>query len=118
MAAPLFLCYDRCGTCRKASKWLAAHGVEVAARDITSDNPTRTELEAWIVRSGLSVRKWFNTSGMLYKEMNLKERVGTAADDELIDLLASNGKLVKRPVLVTDGKVIVGFREEEYEAAF
>lgn len=118
MEAPLFLCYDRCGTCRKASKWLAAHGIEVAVRDITKDNPTRAELEEWIARSGMPVRKWFNTSGVLYKEMNLKERIGTAADDELIDLLASNGKLVKRPVLVTGGRVIVGFREAEYEAAF
>lgn len=118
MEAPLFLCYDRCGICRKASKWLAAHGIEVDVRDITKDNPTRAELEAWIARSGIPVRKWFNTSGVLYKEMNLKERVGTAADDELIDLLASNGKLVKRPVLVTGGRVIVGFREAEYEAAF
>lgn len=114
MDKPLFLCYPKCGTCRKAAAWLGAHGIEVESRDIVECRPTREELVEWIAASGLPVRKWFNTSGLKYKELNLKKRVGSASESELIDLLASDGKLVKRPVLVSERGVLVGFREESW----
>lgn len=114
MEKPSFLCYPRCGTCRKAAAWLGAHGVEVESRDIVECRPTREELAGWIAASGLPASKWFNTSGLKYKELNLKERVRTASQDELIELLASDGKLVKRPVLVSERGVLVGFREEAW----
>lgn len=108
---PLFVCHSRCSTCRKALKWLEDNGVEVEVRDIVEQNPSRAELEEWIVRSGLPVAKFFNTSGLRYKALGLKEVVKTAPADELIGLLATDGMLVKRPLLVTDDGVLVGFRE-------
>ena len=96
----LFLHYPACGTCRKAARWLAEHGVEAESRDIVLSNPGRDELSQWIATSGLPARKFFNTSGQRYKELNLKEKVAKASDGELIALLATEGKLVKRPLLV------------------
>ncbi|MFR9165815.1 MAG: arsenate reductase family protein [Dysgonomonas sp.] len=110
----LFLQYPKCGTCRKASKWLKENGVEAASRDITEENPTEEELTQWIRISGLPVKKFFNTSGNLYKEQNLKEKVNSASDKELIKILASNGMLVKRPIIATDAFVLVGFNESEW----
>ena len=115
---PLFLQYPRCNTSNKAACWLKAQGIETLIRDITVDNPTREELAEWIVRSGLPIRKFFNTSGLKYKELNLKDRVKTASDDELLDLLASDGKLVKRPLLITTDHVLVGFDEKQWEQLF
>ena len=92
----LFLHYPACGTCRKAARWLAEHGVEAESRDIVLSNPGRDELSQWIATSGLPARKFFNTSGQRYKELNLKEKVAKASDGELIALLATEGKLAKR----------------------
>ena len=111
---PTFICYPKCSTCAKAAKWLASHGIETDTRDIVAYRPSRDELSGWLSRSGLPVRKLFNTSGLRYKELNLKERIPTSSDSELLDLLATDGKLVKRPVLVWDGGVLFGFREEEW----
>ncbi len=115
---PLFIHYPKCGTCQKAAKWLKANQIEAELRDIIIDNPTREELALWIPKSGLPISKFFNTSGLIYKEQNLKEKVKTASYEELIDLLASNGKLVKRPVLVYGDRVLVGFKEEEWQSFF
>ena len=111
---PLFICYSRCSTCTKAARWLAAQGIEVSTRDIVTDRPTREELTEWLSRSGLSINKLFNTSGMRYKELNLKARIPVSSEGELLDLLASDGKLVKRPVLVWDGGVLFGFQEDTW----
>lgn len=111
----LFLQYPKCGTCRKAAKWLEANGVAVTSRDIVTDNPGVEELTAWIKKSGLPVSKFFNTSGVLYKEMNMKDKVKSTPEDELIALLAEHGKLVKRPILVDEAYVLVGFKEDEWK---
>jgi len=113
---PLFIQYPTCGTCRKAAQWLKTNKIDVVSRHIVADNPTKEELSRWIDRSGLPVGKFFNTSGLLYKEQNLKEQVGTASRDELLDMLASNGMLVKRPIVVTDDFVLVGFNEIEWKS--
>ena len=112
-----FLCYERCSTCRKAETWLNAHEVEYTKRDIAIDHPSRRELASWQKASGLPLTKFFNTSGKKYRELNLKDRLKTMSEDEMLDLLASDGMLVKRPVL-TDGKtVLIGFREEAWKQA-
>ena len=117
MSQPLFLSYAACGTCKKALKWLAAHGIEVQVRPIVDQPPTVQELEAWIPASGLPVRKWLNTSGMSYRALG-KEKVAAADDATLIRWLAEDGKLVKRPVLVDGDRVLVGFREEAWAELF
>ncbi|MFI3320515.1 MAG: arsenate reductase family protein [Rikenellaceae bacterium] len=111
---PLFVCYPKCSTCKKAAMWLGAEGVEVDMRHIVEENPSREELAEWIAKSELPISRFFNTSGMLYREMNLKNKVKTAEADELLDLLATDGMLVKRPILITDKGVFPGFREEEW----
>ena len=113
----LFLCYPRCSTCKKAQKWLEEHHIPFTPRDIKEDNPSREELAQWHDRSGLSLRKFFNTSGLLYKSLSLKDRLPGMTEDEQLDLLATDGMLVKRPILVAEGRVLVGFREKEWEAA-
>lgn len=110
-----FLHYPKCGTCRKAKKWLEENGVPFDARLIVEDHPTQEELRLWIPRSGLPIRKFFNTSGVVYKELNLKDKLPQMSDKEMISLLASNGKLVKRPLMVSDTTVLVGFKEEEWQ---
>lgn len=114
MKKPLFLCYQRCSTCKRAEQWLADNGVEVEVRSITDDNPTEAELTEWIERSGLPIRRFFNTSGIKYREMGLKDRVASDTNEELIKLLATDGMLVKRPLLITEGVILTGFREAEY----
>lgn len=114
---PLFVYYPKCGTCRKAARWLAAQGIEPELRDIVLRKPTAAELKKWIAASGLPVRKFFNTSGLLYKELGLKEKLEEMSEAEMIALLASDGKMVKRPVLVLPGRVLVGFKEEEWRTA-
>ncbi|WP_029906386.1 arsenate reductase family protein [Prevotella sp. 10(H)] len=114
MSTKLFLQYPKCSTCRNVSKWLKHNNIEVESRDITTDNPTRKELAAWIKKSGLPVSRFFNTSGRIYKEQNLKDKVKTASENELIDILASNGMVVKRPLVITGDLVLVGFNEEEW----
>lgn len=114
MSKILFVQYPKCGTCRKASKWLSDNNIEVESRDITTDNPTKDELAAWLKKSGLTINKFFNTSGMIYRENNLKEKVATASESELLDILSSNGMVVKRPIVVGDDFVLVGFNEKEW----
>ena len=111
-----FICYEKCGTCRKAKAWLEEKGVGYDLRPIKEQNPTAEELRGWIAVSGLPVRKFFNTSGLLYKELQLKDKLPGMTEDEMIDLLASNGMLVKRPILVGEDFVLVGFKEAEWEA--
>ncbi len=112
MAENLFVCYSRCGTCTKARKYLEAEGIPFVSRDIKEDNPTKEELREWIARSGMPLRKFFNTSGKLYKEMNLKDKLKDMSEEEILDLLATDGMLVKRPILVNDSTVLAGFKEE------
>ena len=111
-----FICYERCGTCRKAKAWLEEKGVSYDLRPIKEQNPTADELRTWIAASGLPGRKFFNTSGLLYKELQLKDKLPGMTGDEMIALLASNGMLVKRPLLIGDDFVLVGFKEAEWEA--
>ena len=113
----LFLEYPKCSTCQKAKKWLDAHDVAYTDRHIVEDNPTAEELRAWHERSGLPLKRFFNTSGMLYREMELPKKLPAMTEDEQYALLASNGMLVKRPLLVTDAAVIPGFKEAAWEEA-
>lgn len=110
----LFLQYPKCSTCQKASKWLKENNVSVVSRDIALNNPNITELSLWIKRSGLPLSKFFNTSGKIYKENNLKEVVKSAPETELIKILSSNGMVVKRPLIVANDFVLVGFNEDEW----
>jgi len=113
----LFVEYPKCTTCQKARKWLEANQIKFQSRHIKEENPTAEELKAWLERSGLPLKKFFNTSGILYKELGLKDKLPGMSDEAQIALLASDGMLVKRPVLVGDGFVLVGFREAEWAAA-
>lgn len=111
----LFLEYPKCSTCRKAKKYLEENGVEFIDRHIVETNPTAEELKEWIAKSGLPVKKFFNTSGKLYKEMGLKDKLASMSDEEQIELLASNGMIVKRPLIIEEGRVLVGFKEAEWK---
>lgn len=115
---PLFIHYPNCGTCKKAAKWLSKRCPAVDDRHIVENPPTREELARWIGMSGLPIKRFFNTSGKKYRELGVKDRIQTATADELIDLLATDGMLVKRPILVKGTTVLVGFREPEWDAAF
>ena len=110
----LFVEYPKCSTCKKAKKWLDDNGLAYTDRHIVEDNPTADELRDWHARSGLPLRRFFNTSGMLYREMELSKKLPDMTEDQMYDLLASNGMLVKRPVLVNGDTVLVGFREKEW----
>ena len=111
----LFLEYPRCTTCQKAKKWLEGHNVEYTARHIVEENPSYNELKEGYEKSGLPLKKFFNTSGLLYKEMQLKDKLISMSEDEQLKLLASNGMLVKRPIVLEGEKVLVGFKEAEWE---
>ena len=113
----LFVCYPKCSTCQKARAFLEHHGLAYTFRDIKEENPTREELSRWHQQSGLPLKKFFNTSGILYKSLILKDRLPHMSEEEQLDLLATDGMLMKRPILVTDGMVLVGFRQNEWEAA-
>lgn len=111
----LFLCYPKCSTCRKAQKWLDEHDVDYDIRDIKTDNPDLAELELWHQASGLPLKKFFNTSGQLYRSLELSKKLPGMSDAEQYALLASDGMLVKRPILITDdNKVLVGFKEDQW----
>ena len=110
------LCYDKCSTCRKALNWLDEQGARYTVRPIKEQNPSEEELRRWWIKSGLPLRRFFNTSGLLYRELGLKDKLDNMDEDEQLRLLASDGMLVKRPLLVSDKAVIPGFREKEWQA--
>lgn len=110
----LFIEYPKCSTCQKAKKWLDENGVDYTDRHIVENNPTYEELKEWYERSGLPLKRFFNTSGMLYKSMQLKDKLPTMSDDEQLKLLATDGMLVKRPLIVSKDFVLTGFREKEW----
>ena len=109
-----FICYPKCTTCQKAKKWLDDIKIEYELRDIKEDNPSLEELTAWHKMSGLPLKKFFNTSGLLYKSMELKDKLPTMSEEEQLKLLASDGMLVKRPLVIGDNFVLVGFKESEW----
>ena len=111
----LFLEYPKCSTCKRAKAWLTENGVAFDDRHIVEDNPTAEELKAWWEKSGLPLKKFFNTSGMLYKQMNLKDKLPEMTEDEQLRLLATDGMLVKRPLVIGEDFVLTGFREKEWE---
>lgn len=111
----LFICYPKCSTCQKAKRWLDENEISYEMRDIKKENPSFEELSSWYKRSGLPLKKFFNTSGMLYKSMSLKDKLPTMSEDEMIKILATDGMLVKRPLLVGDDFVLVGFKEADWE---
>ena len=111
-----FICYTRCSTCQKAKKWLEDNGIGFEERPIKEQNPTVEELRAWQTESGLPLKKFFNTSGLQYKALQLKDRLPAMSEEEQLDLLAADGMLVKRPLLVGDGFVLVGFKEADWAA--
>ena len=112
-----FICYPKCTTCQKAKKWLDAKGVSYELRDIKEDNPSYMELTEWYKMSGLPLKKFFNTSGQVYKSMELKNKLPDMTVEEQLKLLATDGMLVKRPILINGSKIVVGFKESEYEEA-
>ena len=118
MKKGLFVCYPRCTTCQKAHRWLEERGALVEERDIKEERPTADELRAWHAKSGLPLKRFFNTSGLKYKELGLKDKLPALSEAEQYDLLASDGMLVKRPLLVAVDFVLVGFREKEWQERF
>ncbi len=114
----IFICYPKCTTCQKARKWLDEKGVKYAFRDIKLENPTAEELFTWQKRTTLSIKKFFNTSGLLYREQNMKDKVNVLSEKELIDILASDGMMVKRPLFIADDFILIGFNEKEWESRF
>lgn len=111
----LFVYYPKCSTCRKAKKWLEENNLEFKEKDIVEDNPTVEELKEWYEKSDLPLKRFFNTSGMKYRELKLKDKLPDMSEDEQLELLATDGMLVKRPVIVTDDVVLTGFRQKEWE---
>lgn len=111
----LFLGYPKCSTSNKAKKWLDDNEIEYVSRHIVDENPSAEELAEWLKRSGLDIKKFFNTSGMIYRDMKLKDKLPDMTEQEKLDLLATNGMLVKRPILIGDDFVLVGFKEAEWE---
>jgi len=110
-----FICYPKCTTCQKAKKWLDDNKIEYELRDIKLDNPTLEELSEWYKKSGLPLKKFFNTSGLLYKSLELKDKLPTMTEEEMLNLLATDGMLVKRPLLIGQDFVLVGFKEAEWK---
>lgn len=113
-----FICYPKCTTCQKAKKWLDDHQIEYESRDIKLNNPTLEELTQWYQKSGLPLKRFVNTSGLLYRSLDLKNKLPTMSQEELLELLACDGMLVKRPLLIGEDFVLAGFREAEWSAAF
>ncbi len=110
----LLVAYPKCSTCQKAKKYLEVNNISFEERHIVEETPTKEELKTWIKQSGLEIKKFFNTSGLKYKELNLKEKLDKLTEEEKIELLASNGMLIKRPLLITNQKILVGFKEKEW----
>ena len=111
----IFIEYPKCSTCQKAKKWLDENKIEYVDRNIVTETPTKEELKKWITKSGLDVRKFFNTSGMKYRELNIKEKIKDMSEDEIYELLASDGMLIKRPLFISDTLILKGFKEKEWE---
>ena len=111
----IFICYPKCTTCQKAKKWLDANDITYTERHIKDDNPSYEELKEWYEKSGLPLKKFFNTSGMLYKSMELKDKLPEMSEEEQLRLLATDGMLVKRPILIAGDRVLTGFKESEWE---
>lgn len=111
----IFIQYPKCSTCQKAKKWLEQNNIEFINRNIITETPTVEELTEWIQRSGQDIKKWFNTSGLKYKELNLKDKLPNMTEKEKISLLASNGMLIKRPLLISDKGIFIGFKEEKWK---
>jgi arsenate reductase len=109
-----FICYDKCSTCKKAEKWLQDNGIEYEKRPIKEENPTAKELKEWKEKSGIPLKSFFNTSGQIYRSMGLKDRLKEMSDEEQFELLATDGMLVKRPILLAGERVLVGFREAQW----
>lgn len=108
--------YPKCSTCKNAKKWLEQNNIEFIDRNIVTETPTSKELVEWIEKSGQDIKKWFNTSGLKYKALNLKEKLPSMPDKEKIELLASDGMLIKRPLFISDKGILIGFKEEKWEA--
>lgn len=115
MEKVLFLCYPKCSTCQKARKWLEEHHIEYTERHIVEEHPTFAELNTWHRQSGIPLKKFFNTSGLVYKEMQLKDKLPNMSEEEQLQLLATNGMLVKRPIVISEDKVLVAFKEKEWD---
>lgn len=111
----LFIEYPKCSTCKKAKKWLDDHNIKYEDRHIIENNPTFDELKEWYHKSNLDIKRFFNTSGMLYKEMNLKDKLPNMNEDEMLEILSTNGMLVKRPLIISDDVILTGFKEKEWE---
>lgn len=111
----LFIGYAKCSTCRKAQKWLEDNNIKFKSREIVEDVPTKEELKKWLELSGKEIKSFFNTSGLKYKELNLKEKLPNMSEDEKLNLLASDGKLIKRPIFVNDDLVLLGFKQDEWK---
>lgn len=114
----LFICYPKCSTCKKAQKWLDENHLSYELRDIKEQNPTQEELKKWWKKSGLPLKRFFNTSGLLYREQQLSQKLPDISEDEQLALLATDGMLVKRPLLITERSVLVGFKQTEWEENF
>ena len=111
----IFIEYPKCSTCKKAKKWLKENEIKFVERNIVTQTPTIEELTTWIEKSGQEIKKWFNTSGLKYKELKLKDKLNTMSDREKIELLASDGMLIKRPILISDKGIFIGFKQEIWE---
>ncbi len=111
----LVLCYPKCTTCQKALKWLDSKGVSYEVRDIKNENPSFEELSMWLQKSGLDIKRFFNTSGLLYKSLNLKDKLPLMTQEEKLRLLSTDGMLVKRPIIISDKGILTGFKEKEWE---
>lgn len=111
----LFIEYPKCSTCKKAKEWLNKNNIEFNSRNIVTETPTEKELQQWIKESKLEIKKWFNTSGLKYKELNLKEKLQTINEEEKIKMLASDGMLIKRPIVISENGIYIGFKEKEWE---
>ena len=111
----IFIAYPKCSTCKRAKKWLEENNIEFDERNIIEETPTIKELEEWIKISGVDIKKWFNSSGLKYRELNLKDKLDNMNSQEKIKLLASDGMLIKRPLFISDKKIVIGFKEEEWK---
>ena len=111
----IFIEYPKCSTCKKAKKWLDDHNIKYEDRHIIDNNPTFDELKEWYHKSNLDIKRFFNTSGMLYKKMNLKDKLPNMNEDEMLEILSTNGMLVKRPLIISDDVILIGFKEKEWE---